>query len=324
MASNSGQAVYYYDEHPAPADFFSEVLQGLKQRPRVIPPKFFYDEYGSQLFDAICHTEEYYPTRTEQALLRNHGREIAQLIGDRCVLIEPGSGNSEKVRLLLDDLKPAAYLPMDISRDFLFNAANQISSEYPWLEVHATCIDFTAPLELPYCPENIHRVIFFPGSSIGNFEPSQAVEFLRNLATVAGSNGSLLIGVDMKKDPAILNAAYNDTQGITAAFNLNLLTRINRELNANILLDNFAHRAFYNTELGRVEMHLVSKQVQTLQIAGQQFELAEGETIHTESSYKYTPQEFIELAARAGFISRKVWTDRDELFSLHYFDTAKN
>lgn len=322
MTVTNESAVHYYDEHPAQADFFREVLQGLSQRPRVIPPKFFYDERGSELFDAICHTEEYYPTRTEQALLCNHGNEIAQLIGDRCVLIEPGSGNSEKVRLLLDDLKPAAYLPMDISRDFLFNAADQISSDYPWLEVHAACIDFTAPLELPYCPPDIHRVIFFPGSSIGNFEPSKAIDFLKNLANVAGANGSLLIGVDLKKDPAILNAAYNDADGITAAFNLNLLHRINRELDADIDIDNFAHHAFYNPELGRVEMHLVSQRPQTLNIAGQQFELARDEHIHTENSYKYTVEEFVQLAGQAGFVSRKVWTDKDELFSLHYFDTA--
>lgn len=323
MAATIENTVYYYDEHPAQADFFSEVLQGLSQCPRAIPPKFFYDERGSELFDAICHTEEYYPTRTEQALLRKYGNEIAQLIGDRCVLIEPGSGNSEKVRLLLDDLKPAAYLPMDISRDFLFNAADQISNDYPWLEVHATCIDFTAPLELPYCPPDIHRVIFFPGSSIGNFEPSKAIDFLKNLANVAGANGSLLIGVDLKKDPAILNAAYNDAQGITAAFNLNLLTRINRELAADIAVENFAHHAFYNSEQGRVEMHLISKQPQILEIAGQRFELAQDEHIHTENSYKYTVEEFIQLAGQAGFVSRKVWIDDDNLFSLHYFDTAK-
>lgn len=323
MATSMESAVHYYDEHPAPADFFAEVLQGLGKHPKEIPAKFFYDERGSELFDAICHTPEYYPTRTEHQLLRRHAGEIAALIGNRCLLIEPGSGNSEKVRLLLDDLRPAAYLPMDISRDFLFSAADQLSRDYPWLEVHATCVDFTAPLALPHCPEGAHRVVFFPGSSIGNFKPAQAREFLANLATVAGSNGSLLIGVDLKKDPAILNAAYNDAAGITAAFNLNLLDRINRELDADILLENFRHRAFYNPEHGRVEMHLVSNRQQTLTVAGCQFELAEEESIHTENSYKYTIEEFVDLAGQAGFSSRAVWTDSDNLFSLHYFDTTR-
>ena len=198
------------DRHPPDADFYAEVIAGLNRRPRRIPPKFFYDERGSELFDAICRTAEYYPTRTEQALLQQHSIEIADLIGERCLLIEPGSGNSEKVRLLLDELRPAAYLPMDISRDFLYQAAGQIAQDYPWLEVHATCVDFTAPLTLPWCPPERHRLIFFPGSSIGNFEPPQAETFLRNLTAVAGPQGSLLIGVDLKKDPAILNAAYND------------------------------------------------------------------------------------------------------------------
>ncbi|MDZ7804482.1 L-histidine N(alpha)-methyltransferase [Thiohalophilus sp.] len=315
-------AVYYYDEHPPEADFYAEVIDGLKHRPRRISPKFFYDERGSELFDAICRTEEYYPTRTEQALLQQHAGEIAGLIGERCLLIEPGSGNSEKVRLLLDVLHPSAYLPMDISRDFLYQAADQVAQEYPWLEVHAACVDFTAPLSLPYCPPATRKLIFFPGSSIGNFEPEQAEVFLRNLTSVAGAQGSLLIGVDLKKDPAILNAAYNDRAGVTAAFNLNLLHRIRRELDAELDPGLFEHDAWYNDTLGRVEMHLVSQQAQQLKIDGQLFEFDKDETIHTESSYKYTVEEFIDLAGRAGFTSRQVWTDPDNLFSLHYFDVG--
>lgn len=314
--------VYYYDEHPPEADFYAEVIAGLTRRPRRIPPKFFYDERGSELFDAICRTEEYYPTRTEQALLQQHAGEIAELIGERCLLIEPGSGNSEKVRLLLDVLRPSAYLPMDISRDFLYQAAEQVAQEYPWLEVHAACIDFTAPLSLPFCPPSGRKLIFFPGSSIGNFEPEQAEMFLRNLIPVAGPQGSLLIGVDMKKDPAILNAAYNDREGVTAAFNLNLLHRIQRELNAELDPGLFEHYACYNDTLGRIEMHLVSQQPQQLTIDGQVFDFDKNESIHTESSYKYTAGEFIELARRAGFTSRQVWTDPDQLFSLHYFDVG--
>ncbi|TDY02765.1 L-histidine N(alpha)-methyltransferase [Thiohalophilus thiocyanatoxydans] len=312
--------IRFYDEHPLMADFFGEVLSGLQQRPRCISPKFFYDERGSELFDAICRTEEYYPTRTEQQLLQTHAAEIAELIGEQCLLIEPGSGNSDKVRLLLDQLQPAAYLPMDISRDFLFQAAEQVANDYPWLDVYAACVDFTAPLNLPWCPDDGRRLIFFPGSSIGNFDPGQAEVFLRNLHNVAGDQGSLLIGVDMKKDPAILNAAYNDSEGVTAAFNLNLLHRIQRELNAELDPALFRHHAFYNEDQGRVEMHLISQRAQTLKIGDQQFHFDKDESIHTESSYKYTVEEFTDLAGRAGFTSRQVWTDPDQLFSLHYFD----
>ena len=320
MNHMSAASIYYYDEHPAHADFFSEVLQGLQRQPRQIPPKFFYDERGSELFDAICRTDEYYLTRTEQQLLQRHAVDIAGLIGERCLLIEPGSGNSKKVRLLLDELKPAAYLPMDISREFLYQAAGQVARDYPWLEVHATCVDFTAEFSLPWCPADAHRLIFFPGSSIGNFGPEQAEHFLSNLKNMAGENGSLLIGVDLKKDPLILNAAYNDAQGLTAAFNLNLLYRIQRELGAEIKPQQFSHRAFYNDQLGRIEMHLVSQQQQAIKIGDQRFRFAADETIYTESSYKYSVQEFIELAARAGYVSRQVWVDADNLFSLHYFD----
>lgn len=320
MNGMTAASIYYYDEHPAHADFFSDVLAGLQRKPRQIPPKFFYDERGSELFDAICRTDEYYLTRTEQQLLQQHAADIASLIGERCLLIEPGSGNSEKVRLLLDELKPAAYLPMDISRDFLYQAAGQVALEYPWLQVHATCVDFTAPLSLPWCPANAQRLVFFPGSSIGNFDPQQAEQFLTNLKSVAGENGSLLIGVDLKKEPAILNAAYNDAQGVTAAFNQNLLYRIQRELDAEIEPEQFSHHAFYNERIGRIEMHLVSQQQQAIYIGDQQFGFATDETIFTESSYKYSVQEFIELAARAGYVSRQVWTDEDNLFSLHYFD----
>lgn len=269
MNGMTAASIYYYDEHPAHADFFSEVLAGLQRKPRQIPPKFFYDERGSELFDAICRTDEYYLTRTEQQLLQQHAADIAELIGERCLLIEPGSGNSEKVRLLLDELKPAAYLPMDISRDFLYQSAGQVAREYPWLQVHATCVDFTAPLSLPWCPANAQRLVFFPGSSIGNFDPQQAAHFLINLRSVVGENGSLLIGVDLKKEPAILNAAYNDAQGVTAAFNLNLLYRIQRELDAEIEPEQFTHHAFYNDRLGRIEMHLVSQQQQAIRIGDQ-------------------------------------------------------
>jgi dimethylhistidine N-methyltransferase len=315
-------AIHFYDEQPATDDFYTDVILGLQQQPKQIPPKFFYDERGSELFDAICRTEEYYPTRTEQALLQDNAQEIAGLIGERCLLIEPGSGNSEKVRLLLNALRPAAYLPLDISRDFLYQAAGQVARDYPWLEVHAACVDFTEPLNLSWCPSGSRKLIFFPGSSIGNFEPEQARGFLANLADVAGSQGSLLIGVDLKKDSNILHAAYNDSGGVTAMFNLNLLTRMQRELGAELDPTLFDHHAYYNDDQGRIEMHLISREPQTVSIDGQSFTFEQGESIHTESSYKYTVEEFTALASKAGFVSRRVWVDSDGLFSLHYFDVS--
>ena len=322
MSARASGAVRFYDNHPQPADFYAEVLEGLRREPRYIPPKFFYDETGSQLFDAICELPEYYPTRTEMQLLQNHAGEIAELIGKDCLLIEPGSGSSHKVRLLLDVMQPAAYMPMDISGAHLRKAAEKLVRDYPWLEVHATCIDFTAELELHFCPPDLHKVAFFPGSSVGNFEPDDAVVFLQRMAEMVGPGGGLLIGVDLKKDAAVLKAAYDDAQGITARFNLNLLTRINRELQGDIDLANFRHHAFYNPGQGRVEMHLISQADCQISVAGEAFSFREGDGIHTENSYKYTPDEFIALASRAGFRSVNVWCDPDELFSLHYFTTA--
>lgn len=319
----STPAVRFYDQHPAPSNFLREVTQGLAHTPRAIPPKFFYDEEGSRLFDRICETPEYYLTRTEHAILRERAGEIGERIGPDCVLIEPGSGSCEKVRLLLDAVRPSAYVPVDISGDYLRLAAETVCRDYPWLDVHAACADFTRPLTLPIRSDGRRRVAFFPGSSIGNFEPSQAVEFLGHLAAVVGPGGGLLIGVDLKKDPAILNAAYNDAEGVTAAFNLNLLTRINRELGADFDAAGFRHEAFYNAEQGRVEMHLISSRDQVVTVAGQQFEFAEGEGIHTECSYKYSVEEFQSVCVRAGFASSAVWTDPEALFSVHYLEATK-
>ena len=309
----------FYDRHPAASDFYAEVIHGLSRRPRSIGPKFFYDEYGSRLFDAITRTREYYPTRTELALLEQYKDNIARHIGSDCVLIEPGSGNSRKVRILLDRLKPQAYVPIDISKDYLRSTSRNIATEYPWLEVRAVCADYTAAFALPDCPADGARVAFFPGSTIGNFEPQQAVAFLRTIADKVQVHGGLLIGVDLKKHPQRLTAAYNDAQGITAAFNLNLLTRINRELQGDFDLDKFHHHAFYNTDLGRIEMHIVSDDAQMVHVAGKSFWFEKSETIHTENSYKYSIDEFKMLAAQAGFRSKAVWTDAEELFSIHYF-----
>lgn len=312
-------AIRFYDDHPKPVDFYAEVVNGLQCEPKAIPPKFFYDETGSRLFDAICELPEYYPTRTEMALLHKHADEIANLIGTECLLIEPGSGSSQKVRMLLEALQPAAYMPMDISRNYLLQAAQQLATDYPWLEVHATCIDFTTELTLHFCPPHAHRVAFFPGSSIGNFEPADAVGFLQNIANMVGVGGGLLIGVDLKKDESILNAAYNDEQGVTAEFNLNLLSRINRELNGNFDLETFQHKAFYNPHAGRIEMHLTSCLSQIVKVGDEQVDIAVNESIHTENSYKYSIEEFSSLARLAGFELVNVWTDADELFSLHYY-----
>lgn len=315
-------AFSFHDQHPEPADFLQEVIAGLRGQPRSVPPKFFYDETGSRLFDRICATPEYYPTRTEIGILRENVAAIVGHVGRDCLLIEPGSGNSAKVRELLTPLMPRVYMPVDISRQYLRESAARLAREYPWLEVRAACADFTTGQRLPGIPERGRRVAFFPGSSVGNFEPAAARAFLAFLAETVGEDGGLLIGVDLKKDTAVLEAAYNDAEGATAAFNLNLLTRINRELHADFDLDGFAHHAFYNPEHGRVEMHLVSCGNQRVRIQGQRFEFRSGETIHTENSYKYTVQEFAALAAEAGFRQDAVWTDAESLFSVQYFSAV--
>lgn len=318
--SYSTVAFNFYDYHPKLDDLTTEVINGLKGSPRTIAAKFFYDEEGSKLFDLICKTPEYYPTQTETNILRENIQEIASCIGIGCLLVEPGSGNSRKVRELFDAIQPHAYLPVDISKTYLRQEAKRLAEEYPWLEVHAICADFTAAVELPYQPKEPHRVAFFPGSSIGNFHPGEAIEFLTNIANMIGPKGGLLIGVDLKKDKKTLDAAYNDKQGYTAAFNKNLLERINRDAYANFIADQFRHHAFYNELKGRVEMHLVSETNQQVSIDGQDFHFAAGDSIHTECSYKYDISEFQTLAKQAGFVSKNVWVDDNDLFSLHYFE----
>lgn len=318
MQTNRTAKLRFYDTHTTSDSFRFDVLDGLASKPKRIPPKYFYDERGSQLFDAICELAEYYPTRTEQGILSAHAAEIADNIGKECLFIELGSGSSQKVRLLLDALRPCAYMPLDISKDHLLRAAQAVADDYPWLAVHAACCDFSRTFELPYCPPGVQRVAFFPGSSLGNFEPLDALVLLRRIAKMVGPKGGLLIGLDLKKDPNILHAAYNDAQGVTAQFNLNLLARINRELHANFQLHQFEHRAFYNDVLGRVEMHLVSACHQQVTVGRYRFFFKEGESVHTENSYKYQSCEFQNLANRAGFNAVALWTDPQELFSVHY------
>jgi len=317
IESPTSSALHFYDYHPLMADFRAEVLAGLSQVSKQLPPKFFYDRHGSELFDAITELPEYYPTRTEIGILQKHGETIADLLGQDCLLLELGSGSSKKIRVLLDALKPSIYMPVDISREHLLGSVEALLADYPALEIHAVCADYTAAFDLPCCPDHLSRVLFYPGSSIGNFEPSGAVELLRRMAQHLEEGGRMLIGVDLKKDVELLNAAYNDSQQLTAAFNLNMLHRINRELEADFDVQAFTHHAFYNEREGRVEMHLVSREVQAVTVAGQLFEFAAGETIHTENSYKYSVEEFLALAEKAGFVSEKVWTDDDKLFSVH-------
>jgi len=305
---------------PVDTDFYRDVIQGLRNTPPSIPPKYFYDKQGSHLFEGICKQPEYYPTRTEMALLETHAGEIAELAGSGCVLIEPGSGNCEKARLLLEALRPESYIPIDISREHLQAAADRIAAAYPWLNVQPMCTDITDTLKLPFIHEDTKRLLFYPGSSIGNFEPGEACMFLANLARLAGNHGALLIGVDLQKDTQQLHAAYNDANGITAAFNLNLLHRINRELDANLDISGFSHRAVYNNAKNRIEMHLVCNSRQTFHVDEHRFELEAGDHIHTENSYKYTLAQFEELASTAGFSTRRTWTDTNRLFSLHYLE----
>lgn len=320
--NRTATALKFQDNHPPESDFAQEAIDGLLSAPKKISPKFFYDEAGSKLFDAICQTEEYYPTRTESQIIKDNVEDIARHIGRGCLLVEPGSGNSAKVRELLEAVQPHSYLPMDISKAFLKKEAEKLAHEFPWLNVHAVCSDFTVSMDIPFYPTGVHRVAFFPGSSIGNFEPGDATEFLKNIRAMVGNDGGLLIGVDLKKDTQTLNAAYNDKEGVTAKFNMNLLVRMNKELGANFLIENFEHEAFFSEEKGRIEMHLVSLADQTVELAGQCIDFQLGETIHTENSYKYSVEEFEKVARAAGFQKEAVWTDTKEKFSLQYYASA--
>jgi dimethylhistidine N-methyltransferase len=312
-------------DHPAASgdDFRAQVIHGLSQKRKRLPCKYFYDQRGSQLFDRICELDEYYLTRTELAILRRHSGEMARALGERCRFVEYGSGTSLKTRLLLNELRePISYVPLDISREHLHEAARRLGENYPALKILPLCADYTRPFTIPDGDGALRTIIYFPGSTIGNFEPHEARDFLREAAMRCGEGGGLLIGVDLKKDPAVLHAAYNDAAGVTAQFNLNLLARINRELDGNFPLDRFAHYAFYNPRLGRIEMHLVSLARQRIRAAGGQFSFDDGESIFTESSFKYTLEEFESLAAAGGWTVRQVWTDDRRLFSVQYLTVS--
>jgi L-histidine N-alpha-methyltransferase len=298
------------------ASFRDDVVAGLSAPQKSLPPKYFYDAAGSRLFARICRLPEYYLTRAELALTRRHLAAIARFAGRCGQLIEYGSGEGVKSRLLIRALRPAVYVPIDISQDALGAAARALARKFPNLKIHPVLGDFSRPLQIPLLRKP--RLVYFPGSTIGNLTPEEAHAFLSMSRGVAAR---MLIGVDLKKDPALLHAAYNDAAGVTAAFNLNLLARINRELGADFDLRRWRHYAFYNPAEGRIEMHLVSMAAQKVALGGHRFYFAAGETIHTENSYKYSLESFRELAAKAGFSSAKVWTDRRGLFALHGLNT---
>jgi dimethylhistidine N-methyltransferase len=308
------------ESEPGLAQDRDEILRGLTARQKRLSPKYFYDKRGSEIFDRICALAEYYPTRTEMRLMEQHLGEVAALVGERPFVIELGAGSSSKVRLLLDHLhEPLAYVPVDISSRYLLEQVESLRVDYPRVEMHPVFADFTRPFDLPARPKGSGRnLVFFPGSTIGNFTRRGALDLLEVMAEKAKPGGALLIGVDLQKDPAILRAAYNDAEGVTAEFNLNLLARLNRELDAEFDLDRFAHQAVYDERERRIEMRLVSTARQRVRVGGVPVEFATGEYIITEYSHKYAPAEFHALAARAGFVPQRTWIDDEGLFSLQY------
>ncbi|HEY5225169.1 MAG TPA: L-histidine N(alpha)-methyltransferase [Methylovirgula sp.] len=313
------------DLEPSREEFEAAVLTGLRQTEKSLPCKFFYDAAGSRLFDKICELPEYYPTRTECRILREHAGDIAALVGSGARLVEFGSGAGIKIRLLLSALdRPAAYVPVDISRLHLLAAASGLAKDFPHLAIAPICADYTLPFDLPAKAgtEPANTVGFFPGSTIGNFTPQEARAFLESARQLLGPGSSMIIGADLRKDEAVLVRAYDDATGVTAAFNLNLLRRINRELLGTFKLDQFTHRARWNGTLGRMEMHLVSRCAQIVEIGRDRFTFQDGETIHTEYSHKYTIPQFQDLAREAGYAAQAVWTDPDNLFSVHLIRDA--
>ena len=320
------QPLRIVDHHPATDNVLQEILDGLSLTPPQLSAKLFYDERGSKLFDRITELEEYYPMRTETAIMEAHGAEMAAAIGPAAMIVEYGAGSSGKTRTLLDHLDdPVAYFPIDISRDHLAASAGLLARDYPGIEVLPVCADYEQPIELPETSRPVsEHVVYFPGSTIGNFHRDDARRFLERAAHLSARHhdGALLIGVDLQKDDQVLHAAYNDSEGVTAEFNLNMLTHINRVFGANFDTDRFRHIAFYNDLDGRIEMHVESETRQTVKIAGRSFTFGEGERIWTESSYKYTVEGFAELAASAGYRLEAVWKDPADLFSVQYYTVS--
>lgn len=298
--------------------FLDDVLHGLSQKQKTLPCKYLYDERGSELFDAICETDEYYPTRTELSIMERNAASIAFQIGKGVMLVEFGSGSSIKTRILLDSLsKPVAYVPIDISEEHILRTAEILQAAYEHIEILPVVADFTQDFALPKSQQQAsHVALYFPGSTIGNFEPDEAGVLLRSMSERLGTGGGLLIGIDLQKDASVIEAAYNDEAGVTAAFNLNLLARINAELDADFKLDNFEHQAVYNAAEHRVEISIVSLCEQQITIAENVFRFNKGEEILTEYSHKYTVDGFAEFASGFGFTLHKFWTDESEYFAL--------
>lgn len=306
---------------PADDALVREVIAGLRATPKTLPPKLFYDDVGAALFEEICRLDEYYLTRTELSILRACVSELAELAGPRCMLVEYGSGAGEKIRLLLDAMhEPAAYVPIDISGEQLTRVASELRASYPRIAVTPMCADYTRHVHLPAAPWGMRRVAFFPGSTIGNFHPAEAAAFLSRIRRAIGPSGGLILGIDRRKDKRTLDAAYNDRRGITAEFNLNLLRRLNREVDAEFDLGAFQHRAFFNPDASRIEMHLESVRDQIVRVSEQHLWFVKGETIWTESSYKYDEDGFATLVAAAGFRLVKRWTDEREWFWIAFLE----
>ncbi|MGQ0526338.1 MAG: L-histidine N(alpha)-methyltransferase [Betaproteobacteria bacterium] len=319
MAQDGGSFIFN-DLKPDTGSFAEEVIAGLSLPQKTLSPKYFYDERGVALFEQICALPEYYPTRTEMALMQAHAADMAQLLGPDCVLVEYGSGSGRKTIELIERLNPAVYMPIDIAGAQLRNFAAELAARFPGLHIVAVCADYTREFELPAIAGfgANRRVVYFPGSTIGNFTDAEACSFLVGARRMVGPGGAMLVGVDLKKSPALLHDAYNDAQGVTAAFNLNLLARINRELGADFDLAAFRHHAFYNQEAGRIEMHLVSLREQAVSLGGRKFSFRRDETVHTENSYKYSVGEFQALAREAGFRPERCWVDAQQRFAVHY------
>lgn len=301
-----------------------EVMRGLLSTPKWLPPRLFYDEAGSRLFERISGLQEYYLTRAELAILRGRNHEIAMHAGPDSAIIEYGSGPGVKIRPLLDALKPVAYFPVDIAAAQLGRMAGRVSFDYPNIWVHPICADYTLPLRLPPLPESTRRIAFYPGSTIGNFHPSEAATFLRTVRRTIGPTGALILGADRRKEARVFDAAYNDAEGITAEFNLHLLERLNKEFGADFHLSTFQHQAFFNSDSSRVEMHLVSREAQTINVAGVPVHFEPGETIRTEYSYKYDEAGLERLASAGGFLVREKWTDSGEQFWVCFLEAKRD
>lgn len=308
-------AAHRFDE--STSAFAAEVIGDLSQQPKRLSPKYFYDVAGSELFEQITLLPEYYPTRTELSILRDRGSAISAIVPDGAALVEFGAGATTKARLLLNQCALGAYVPVDISGDFLNGQADALRRDFPGLGVYPVTADFTAPFALPEAIAGMPKVGFFPGSTLGNFEPHEASAFLRSARDILGQDAQMVIGVDLEKDERVLYDAYNDAAGVTARFNLNVLVRINRELGGNFDLSAFSHRAIYNRERHRIEMHLIAKKAQSVRVLGRNFSFRPGESIHTESSYKYSLERFAALARGAGWTPRESWTDAASMFSVH-------